>query len=196
MCCVCSALSAKWSFQSVPLIVLATPDFNQSDKQCRWCISQSKKEWGGSNPKIPARQPPGRTGDSAFRNVESNLSMTRFKRIRTLANAAWLLVKLQTSDSKGQTCWCQWVKCWPAGPLCPTSRGSTASWIKKKKCFLKNITRRHTNHSIAFKMSPQCCCESSVHSSVKPVTPSRLNTEEEEQVGPSDRWPLYPFLLL
>lgn len=132
MCCVYSALSAKWSFQSVPLIVLATPDFNQSDKQCRWCISQSKKEWGGSNPKIPARQPPGRTGDSAFRNVESNLSMTRFKRIRTLANAAWLLVKLQTSDSKGQTCWCQWVKCWPAGPLCPTSRGSTASWIKKK----------------------------------------------------------------
>lgn len=140
MCSVYSALSAKWSLQSVPLIVLATPDFNQSDKQCRWCISQSKKEWGGSNHKIPARQPPGRTGDSAFRNVESNLLMIRFKRITTLANATWLLVKLQTSDSKGQTCWCQWVKCWPAGPLCPTSRGSTASWIKKKpNVFLKTL---------------------------------------------------------
>lgn len=86
------------------------------------------------------------------------------------------------------------VKSWPAGQsVLPAGDPQFPEWNNKNKTHYLKI---HKLHSIAFKMSQQCCCESSVQSSVKPVMPSCLNTEEEEQVGPSDRWPLCPFPLL
>lgn len=87
MCCVYSALLLyiyillyiKYT------LVQTTLDFKRSDKQCIWFLNQSNKSGEGL---IPKYQPGSHQAEWEIWHLGTNLSLTRFKRIRPLANVA------------------------------------------------------------------------------------------------------------